>query len=36
MGVKIEGMQVDIKGSAALKMDGGAMAELKAGIVKIN
>ncbi len=36
MGVKIEGMQVDIKGSAGLKMDGGAMAELKGGLVKIN
>jgi phage protein D/phage baseplate assembly protein gpV len=36
MGVKIEGMQVDIKGSAGLKMDGGAMSELKGGIVKIN
>jgi phage protein D/phage baseplate assembly protein gpV len=36
MGVKIEGMQVDIKGSVGLKMDGGAMSELKGGIVKIN
>ncbi len=36
MGVKIEGMQIDIKGSAGLKMDGGAMSELKGGIVKIN
>ncbi len=36
MGVKIEGMQVDVKASAGLKMDGGAMSELKGGIVKIN
>jgi phage protein D/phage baseplate assembly protein gpV len=35
-GVKIEGLQIDIKASAGLKMDGGAMSELKGGIVKIN
>jgi uncharacterized protein involved in type VI secretion and phage assembly len=36
MGVKIEGMQVDVKGTVGMKLDGGAMAELKAVMVKIN
>lgn len=32
----ISGSMVEVKGSAQLKMDGGGMAQLKAGMVKIN
>lgn len=32
----ISGSMIDVKGSASLKMDGGGMAQLKAGMVKIN
>jgi phage protein D/phage baseplate assembly protein gpV len=35
-GVKVSGLQVDVKADAALQLQGGAMAELKAPMVKIN
>jgi type VI secretion system secreted protein VgrG len=34
--LKIEGTTVDVKGSAKTSIDGGAMTEVKGGIVKIN
>lgn len=34
--VDIEGVQVNVKGSAGAKVDGGAQTEIKGGIVRIN
>ena len=34
--VKVKGLQIDVNANAALTMNGGAMAELKAALVKIN
>jgi phage protein D/phage baseplate assembly protein gpV len=36
LNVKVKGMQVDVKADVALALQGGATAELKAAIVKIN
>ena len=34
--MKLEGVNIDVKASAMAKLEGGAMAAIKGGLVKLN